>query len=60
MKKTILATITAASLLASFAHTATAGYTITSIGNSTFITGTGGNYGSRTTCTRIGTTIFCN
>ena len=60
MRKSIISVVTVASILASFAHTANAGYTINSIGNSTFITGTGSNSGSRTTCTRIGTTIFCN
>jgi hypothetical protein len=58
MKKLIISGLTIATLMGSFATTASAGFTSTKIGSFIYITGTGSNSGQNSTGTTIGNTTY--
>jgi hypothetical protein len=60
MKNIIIAAITASTLLASFATSASAGWTSQKIGSITYINGTGSSAGSNFSCQTIGNRTYCN
>mgnify|MGYP001456330176 CR=1 FL=1 len=60
MKNIVLTALAAATLAASIATTASAYTTLTTIGNHTYINSYNGGSYSSTTCTYIGTTMYCN
>ncbi len=60
MKMIILTAIAAATLTVSIATTASAGTTIRTIGNATYINTYGSGGYSSTVCRTIGNTIYCN
>ena len=60
MKSIVIAAITASTLLASFATSASAGWTSQRIGNFEYINGNGANSGSSLTCQTIGSYTYCN
>ena len=58
MKKLIISGLTIATLMGSFATSASAGFTSTTIGSTIYITGTGSNFGQNATGMTIGTTTY--